>query len=346
MSARPHRQGFTLVELLVVIAIIGILVALLLPAVQAAREAARRMQCTNNLKQMTLAMHNYHDVYKAFPVGGIAGRNWTWGLSWMPRIMPYVEQEGSYDRMTFVGDHPGWTWSGGSGVTNGYAWQNVRVPVLFCPSTPLETMVDAGGNGILIARASYTGISGATDGNGFANGPYRWANCCDCCDTYTMQGIISGGGVLVHGEYVKMGQITDGTSNTMVLGECSNFVYNWDYTTKDQQVNSVHGFLMGSPWPITVVQAVRDYWGGNPANLAARLFNCTTIRYAPNSVGVSWPGVGANQGSNNGLYSPHSSSVIISLADGSVRSITESMNMYTLRILATRDDGKVVEMGD
>ncbi|MBI2477956.1 MAG: DUF1559 domain-containing protein, partial [Planctomycetia bacterium] len=84
---RRMRRGFTLVELLVVIAIIGILVALLLPAVQAAREAARRMQCSNNLKQLTLAMHNYHDTYKSFPPAGITHNQ----LSWHVFILPFIE---------------------------------------------------------------------------------------------------------------------------------------------------------------------------------------------------------------------------------------------------------------
>jgi prepilin-type N-terminal cleavage/methylation domain-containing protein len=342
MLARRRKRGFTLVELLVVIAIIGVLVALLLPAVQAAREAARRMQCSNNLKQLGLALHNYHDTYKTFPMGGYAGQNWTWGLSWLPRIMPYVEQTAGYEKMTWIGDHPGWTWSGGTGVINGQAWQNIKLPMLLCPSSPLEPMVDAGGNGILITRAHYTGIAGAADGDGFINGPYRWARCCDCCSAVVNDGIIAGGGVLVVAKNINMGMITDGTSNTMVASECSNFVYNAEYTKKDRQVNAVHGFLMGSPWPITVEQAVRDYWGGNPnGSYAARLFNSTTIRYPPNSVGITWPGVGENDGQNNGIYSAHPSGVLAVKGDGSVDFVSQSINMFTLRILASRDDGQI-----
>ncbi len=301
------------------------------------------MQCSNNMKQIGLALHNYHDVYKTFPVGGFASQNWTWGLSWLPRIMPYVEMGTAYDRMTFVGDHPGWAYNGfAAGAVNGQAWQNVRIPVLACPSTPLETMINAGN--YVIACSSYTGIAGATDGNGFVNGPNRWANCCDCCSPVVNQGIISGGGTFVVGKPIKLGMITDGTSNTIMTGECSNFVYNWDYTAKDQQINSVHGFLMGSPWPISIEELIKYYWGGNPtAGLAARLFNCTTIRYAPNTVGVSWPGVGPNDGQNNGIYSPHAG-VMIGLADGSVRMLADTVDMFTLRVMATRDDGRVIEV--
>lgn len=92
MSRRPGR-GFTLVELLVVIAIIGILVALLLPAVQAAREAARRTQCVNNLKQIGLAMHNYQDTHKRLPPGSAAG----WGHTWHAYALPYMEQTPLYE---------------------------------------------------------------------------------------------------------------------------------------------------------------------------------------------------------------------------------------------------------
>lgn len=115
---RSQKRGFTLVELLVVIAIIGILVGLLLPAVQAAREAARRMQCSNNLKQIGLALHNYHDTFKSFPSVAIYtgtapkqsppltsnrcnGRDAEWGATWMCLILPFIEQQPAYNQMDF-----------------------------------------------------------------------------------------------------------------------------------------------------------------------------------------------------------------------------------------------------
>ena len=93
-----HRRGFTLVELLVVIAIIGILIALLLPAVQAAREAARRMQCTNNLKQLALACHNHHDTNGELPSGTMCDPSrGSFGFSWIAQVLPHIEMESLYD---------------------------------------------------------------------------------------------------------------------------------------------------------------------------------------------------------------------------------------------------------
>ena len=115
-----RRKAFTLVELLVVIAIIGILIALLLPAVQAAREAARRTQCNNHLKQLGLALHNYHDTYKTMPPGA-TGIYWRprasgqWGFSWFVHILPFVEQGTMWDQVYIGGNHPGWAYSGQSG---------------------------------------------------------------------------------------------------------------------------------------------------------------------------------------------------------------------------------------
>jgi len=343
MKRWRRRQGFTLVELLVVIAIIGILIALLLPAVQAAREAARRSQCTNNLKQIGLALHNYHGAYNSLPCGAFGAQGGSWGLSWIPRILPYAEQMAGYQKMSWIGDHPGWTYNGGgtwTGPVNADAWREVRLNVILCPSSPLDPMVDAGQNGFMITRAQYTGIAGASDGNGFVNSPNRWAQCCDCCNTPISHGVISGGGLLTMSLYIPFQKITDGLSNTLAVSECSNFIWNDDLSRRDQQVNTVHGFLMGTPSLSSVEQIVTS-WGGNPAGgTANRLFNCTTIRYPPNSVSTSWDGCGANDGQNNGVYSAHPGGVNGLVADGTVRFISDTVDMFSLRALATRDDGR------
>ena len=148
------RRGFTLVELLVVIAIIGILIALLLPAVQAAREAARRMQCTNNLKQFGVALHNYHAAYQRFPPGMYAVLATTnWGFSWGAIILPYLEQGAFNDLLDYEKPYymePNWT-----------AMQT-RIEVFVCPTDPHGgDWVELGAGGTVNdARAtSYAGVA-------------------------------------------------------------------------------------------------------------------------------------------------------------------------------------------
>ncbi len=157
-----RRRGFTLIELLVVIAIIAILIALLLPAVQQAREAARRTQCRNNLKNWGLALHNYHDQANQFPPGAITGQGGSWGTSFYAALLPQIDQAPLFNRLVFTGNHPGWTGSGGGGI-NGAAVGNIFIPPMFCPSSPYEQMIQDGNGGAVMTAASYVGISGAVD---------------------------------------------------------------------------------------------------------------------------------------------------------------------------------------
>ena len=338
-----HRQrGFTLVELLVVIAIIGILVALLLPAVQAAREAARRMSCGNNLKQLGLSLHNYHDVHKTFPpgvtsVGGPALGHW--GFSWLVFVLPFVEQQQMADQVYVGGDHPGWGYSGVTGgAINGARFNNVKIPGYFCPSSPLEQMGNVGSYTHM--RAHYVGISGAADGNspnpspkypddGFRNNPPNaQINCCGCCGSVAIAGVASNGGVLVgHGwgglpngmAPIKMALITDGTANTMAISESSD----WFLNASKQKilVTGEHGWMMGNP------------------GAGERMFNITTVRYKPKENDSTLAGMGNNDGSNNGIYAAHPGGVQAAVCDGSVKFVSTTINLLTLKRLCSRQDG-------
>jgi prepilin-type N-terminal cleavage/methylation domain-containing protein len=196
---QERRTGFTLVELLVVIAIIGILVALLLPAVQAAREAARRTQCQNNLKQMGLAMHNHHDTFKKFPSGGLdwtqprtltssnSPANYTaqaWG--WAYQILPFMEQQ------------PLWR------EPNDATVASTPVPTYNCPSLRGPTLY-------AYSQSSPTGYRAMMDyaGNGGTFGIYSVSTSVNSLD----------GPICFTGQAVGMAVLTDGTSNTLMIGE-------------------------------------------------------------------------------------------------------------------------------
>jgi len=333
-----RRSGFTLIELLVVIAIIAILIALLLPAVQQAREAARRTQCRNNLKQIGLALHNYHDNYQLFPNGNVASSVGGWGPSWYVRIFPYVDQSPVYNQLTFNGVHPGWTCCGDAAGTGGTANGAVLNGVVFnfalCPSSPLEKLRDSGGS--QTTNPNYWGIMGATDGNGFVNPPSRVANCCGCCGGQNATGVMTAGGMF--GSLFARGikDCTDGTTNVILVGEHSNFIR--DVNGAPVQVTGAHGILMGGP-----NLTRNDQCQGC---MFERQFNLTTVRYPPNAPAindnVAWPGVGDNFGINNPLNSTHTGGVHVLLGDGSVKFISNNINLQTLRWLCTRDDGNPV----
>ncbi|MDG2130092.1 MAG: DUF1559 domain-containing protein [Fuerstiella sp.] len=193
------KQGFTLIELLVVIAIIAVLVSLLMPAVQQAREAARRTQCKNNIKQMGLAMHNYHDVHRSFPPGWVdqnGGTSANWG--WCVYIMPMIDQANLYTLLE-VGRE-----SLGRSLDNPAKFRLMTKPLpgFRCPSdtapdlNPQNTMRSASGQEYAVAISNYIG----------ANGGGEWRQ------------------TEIHGTFgrnsrIKIRDFTDGTSNTLMIGE-------------------------------------------------------------------------------------------------------------------------------
>ena len=208
-----RRKAFTLVELLVVIAIIGILVALLLPTVQAAREAARRMSCYNNMKQIGLALHNYHDTYKAFPMGWIGLRNGAGrvldaeggpGWGWAAHTLPFVEQVTATD---IIDDHLPIT-----DLANAQA-RATYLPVFRCPSDissdqTFELEDDTGTVITTVPVANYVGMFGTLE--------------LEDCEITPVGRQCRGDGPFYHNSSTRFRDIVDGTSHTLLVGERSS----------------------------------------------------------------------------------------------------------------------------
>ncbi|MDA1018220.1 MAG: DUF1559 domain-containing protein [Planctomycetota bacterium] len=209
-TPQQRHRGFTLIELLVVIGIIAVLVALLLPAVQQAREAARRSHCKNNLKQIGTALHNYHDRHSAFPPGWIGVRNrqpfvaGNSGWGWAAMILPDVEERNLYNRINF----------------NRSVLDAVNLPirteplsVYRCPSDTGPQVWDINTDGTntplaTIATSNYVACFGTDE--------------IDDCNNYPLGAACRSNGVFFHNSYVRMRDITDGTNHTFLGGERSS----------------------------------------------------------------------------------------------------------------------------
>jgi len=240
----PRIQAFTLVELLVVIAIIGILIALLLPAVQAAREAARRMSCSNNLHQIGIAIHNYHDTQSCFPAGQIAGIYNCTNFGWAALTLPYIEQSNLGALLNFNTTILDGADANGVGVDGNAKLAATPIPPFLCPTDPDRKML----------RCEDWWTTGAEYGVAYERFPAHYSGVCS--ETITPQGIAAGGngrfGTIVGANRdwntwqndpaprIGFQSITDGTSNTMVITESAS------YETIDPKVYGNGQWISGS----------------------------------------------------------------------------------------------------
>jgi prepilin-type N-terminal cleavage/methylation domain-containing protein/prepilin-type processing-associated H-X9-DG protein len=342
MSRSHARRGFTLIELLVVIAIIAILIGLLLPAVQKVREAAARMSCSNNLKQIGLAIHNFHDNKGFLPASGAPdvppyGTGGGWGSSWAVFILPYMEQDPLYRQFQFNGGS-GWGTAAGNNCT---VASNVKIPNYLCPSSTIgDTTIVGAYSGTGIASLHYVAVTGAVPGiiPGFTETRYYQGNTgtTDCCSG----GYASAGGAIIPGvtKKIKLGSIKDGSSNQILISEQNDYLITVNGSPQEWGSGLRYGWMLG--W-YTVTPS------GGATNQDARLFQATTIRYAINQK-TGWPnypgdcgntGVCENMGSNIPLNSAHTGGVNALMGDGSVRFLSDQTPLSVLGGLATRDDG-------
>jgi prepilin-type N-terminal cleavage/methylation domain-containing protein/prepilin-type processing-associated H-X9-DG protein len=343
MNAR--RSGFTLIELLVVIAIIAVLIALLLPAVQSAREAARRAQCTNNLKQIGLACHNYLSSYQVFPSGKIPAYTATVPgaatyARWCqhPQLLQFIEQGNVFNAINFA--FPPET-PGMNGVFPTFmpAYQNpgyvnltacmTQVGVFLCPSDGPVSSNWPGGN-------NYYGNLGTYACDFSENNP-----CTVCTDNPSPQGIF------YYGSAVKMSDITDGSSNTAFFSEkirghgIPNFKTDMLIMPNQTTLNSAYQTCLSlspSSPPFTSVSGICWTMGD---------MCCTTYNHVstPNTTtcgGIPFPGTMANMAMVVPPSSLHPGGVNLLFGDGSVRFVKSSVDLVTWRALGTRKGGEVV----
>jgi prepilin-type N-terminal cleavage/methylation domain-containing protein/prepilin-type processing-associated H-X9-DG protein len=322
-----RRVGFTLIELLVVIAIIAVLIGLLVPAVQKVREAANRMACQNNLKQIALAVHNYIDTESYFPVNTLITdqqNNWispNW--SWLARSLPFIEQDNLYK----TGNLPRNALGDTTGAISTRSLVGTQIKVFLCP-TDAESSTGpwtdrANLVGLPVGLTNYKGVSGANWGwysNAAANPPNdaggtviaadaRWLN--PSTIDGSLNGLNNGDGLFFRTDYRhkrRLADILDGTSNTFMIGE-------------DVPRKNIH-----CAWPFA-----------NTAN--------GTCAIAPNARrpdGTEWPA--SNWPNVYSFRSRHPGGLQFALADGSVRFVSDTIELRLYRALATIKGGEVVPL--
>ncbi|HUY37134.1 MAG TPA: DUF1559 domain-containing protein [Pirellulales bacterium] len=360
-----RRPAFTLVELLVVIAIIGILIALLLPAIQAAREAARRSACTNNMKQLGIALHNYHDIYSQFPIPFTTDDVYGWGVPWerggpIVRMLPYLEQQGVYNLLDFKF----------TTYMCGQAAAATPIPGLTCPSdSPRQVNNWPGGwtnpgpstsnylpnmgplgtqtfdVGIGAGMAMYTGVSPYT-GLTLNNSPTGWFG--DDLSWITRNGANGGAAQVTVGPFGRwswaagLKDITDGTNNVIAMGEvraqCGmNTAWSQFWLARNSTACTVAPINLAScsSWQYNQTGTQEPVAAGMKYILA------TSPTGTPGGNGPAQQGYDM-YAETNGFRSKHPAGALFVYCDGSVHFLNELMSYDTYQKLGDRRDGRPI----
>ncbi len=337
MKSRFSHRGFTLVELLVVIAIIGTLVGLLLPAVQAARESARATRCRNNMKQIGLALHNYHDARQCFPYGGRLPvtnsnqGNWNWRVD----ILPFMEETALYSSLSLTASS---IWRSDQSITATMLY-TASIPTFQCPSSQFPARYTANTSNLFLMNGSnavevmdYAGISGAAT-TSFAD-PFGRSNQCASgvngfCGNFCRNGMLT-----VETRRIK--DCTDGTSSTIIVAEQSGQVNGAEISAQRQ--GGWTGFINGKASEIDMSTLTV----GSAARTDMYIGGVTTVVQRPNwfwAAGAPGP-YNYTGGNNTIINSFHPNGINVLMTDAAVRFMTENISVEALQRACVKDDGQ------